>query len=88
MQRLESEYGEVSGAESLRENVEHAGIKLHRPRPVTIDETTGEILEADGSRFLFAGVTREEVQQALEDERAGRMTLLREIKAARAGQTV
>jgi hypothetical protein len=88
MERLESEYGEVSGAESLREHVAEAERKLHTPRPVTIDETTGAILETDGTQFLFAGVTEQEVLNALEEERAGRMSSLKEIKAARAGQTV
>ena len=88
MERLEGECGEVSGAELLREHVELAERKLRTPRPVTIDETTGEIFEADGKPFLFAGVTRQEVLKALEEERSGRMTSLKEIKAARAGQTV
>jgi hypothetical protein len=88
MEWLQGEYGEVSGAELLREHVEIAERKLHTPRPAMIDETTGEIFEADGKPFLFAGVTRQEVLKALEEERSGRMTSLREIKAARAGQTV
>jgi hypothetical protein len=82
-EQVKSPVGEVGDADMLRKQIEQAQQKLHLPRPVATDEATGDLDESNGDPVRSPGVTRQEVLSALEDERAGQITSLKEITAAR-----
>jgi hypothetical protein len=72
VERLERDYGHVEGASVLRSDIEMVQTRLDSTRPISID-ALGRVFEITGERIILPGLSPDNVREAMEDEREGRV---------------
>jgi hypothetical protein len=80
---LEKVYGEVRGAERMRENIRLVQFEALKPTPVEID-VDGKVYESTGELAITPGLTSDQISQGLKDAKAGRTRSLKDRIMARA----